>query len=66
MKNRRKTLREQLAEPPWRFEPYGKLSRGMDRLSETTIWEDEIGNEFYVRKSTGRLEYIITSDGGVI
>jgi len=66
MKNHRKTLREQLAEPPWRFEPVGNLSRGMGRLSETTIWEDEVGNEFYVRKSTGLLEYIITADGGVM
>ena len=66
MKNRRKPLREQLKEPPWMFEPVGNLRHGMDRLSQTTIWEDEIGNEFYVRKSTGLLEYIITADGGVI
>ena len=66
MKSHRKTLREQLAEPPWHFNPIGELSRGMDRLSESVIWEDEVGNEFYVRKSTGKLEYIVTWYGGVI
>ena len=66
MKNGRKTLREQLAESPWHFSPIGKLSRGLNCFSQTTIWEDEVGNEFYVRNSTGKLEYIVTFDGGVI